>query len=86
MVGLLIGPDVDSSAERRLLHDLFISEADILPDTETNKLHIRVHSASMPAANHAIVRLFKSLNEAELKYPGTDICHVYELWGYTDQE
>ena len=30
MVGLLLGPRVDSVAARRLLQDLFVTEADIL--------------------------------------------------------
>ncbi len=81
MVGLLIGPTVDSAAARRLLQDLFISEADIIPDTGNNQLTIRVHSASRPSANRSLVKIFNSLNEAELKYPGTDMRLIYELLG-----
>ncbi len=85
MVGMLISPTVDSTAARRLLQDLFISEADILPDIGNNQLRIRVHNASRPAANRALGKLFSCLNDAEIKYPGTDIRLVYELQGDTGQ-
>ena len=34
MVGLITGPNVDSSDARRLLLDLFVTEADILPSPD----------------------------------------------------
>ena len=83
MVGLITGPTVDSSDARRLLQDLFVTEADILPDPENEQLNIRVHSASRPAANRALAQLFEHLNKAEVKYPGTEMRLVYELGGYT---
>jgi hypothetical protein len=83
MVGLITGPTVDSPAARRLLQDLFVTEADILPDPENKQLNIRVHSASRPAANRALAQLFEHLNKAEVNYPGTDMRLVYQLGGYT---
>jgi transposase len=83
MVGLITGPTVDSSDARRLLQDLFVTEADILPDPENEQLNIRVHSASRPAANRALAQLVEHLNNAEVKYPGTEMRLVYELGGYT---
>ncbi len=83
MVGLITGPTVDSSDARRLLQDLFVTEADILPDPENEQLNIRVHSASRPAANRALAQLFEHLNNAEVKYPGTEMRLVFELGGYT---
>ncbi|RZB33758.1 MAG: hypothetical protein SRB2_03869 [Desulfobacteraceae bacterium Eth-SRB2] len=83
MVGLITGPAVDSSDARRLLQNLFVTEADILPDPENEQLNIRVHSASRPAANRALVQLFEHLNKAEVKYPGTEMRLAYELGGYT---
>jgi len=83
MVGLITGPTVDSPAARRLLQDLFVTEADILPDPENKELNIRVHSASRPAANRALAQLFEHLNKAEVNYPGTDMRLVYKLGGYT---
>jgi transposase len=83
MVGLITGPTVDSSDARRLLQDLFVTEADIQPEPENQQLNIRVHSASRPAANRALAQLFEHLNNAEVKYPGTEMRLVYELGGYT---
>jgi len=83
MVGLITGPTVDSPAARRLLQDLFVTEADILPDPENRDLIIRVHSASRPAANRALEQLLEHLNKAEVNYPGTDMRLVYQLGGYT---
>ncbi len=83
MVGLITGPTVNSSDARSLLQNLFITDADILPDPENKQLNIRLHSASRPAANRAIVQLLEHLNSAEVKYPGTQMRLVYELGGYT---
>jgi hypothetical protein len=82
MVGLITGPTVDSSDARRLLQDLFSTEADILPEPENDQLNIRVHSASRPAANRALAQLFEHLNNAEVKYPGTETRLTFELGGY----
>lgn len=83
MVNLITGPEVDSPAARRLLQDLFITEADILPDSRSKELRVRVHNASRLAANRALHRLFDKLNQSEVKYPGTDWRVVYELGGHT---
>ena len=58
---------------------LFVTEADILPDTGKKQLRIRVHSTSRPASNKAIEKLFEQLNQTELNYPGTDLRLIYEL-------
>lgn len=81
MVELLKGTGVDSAAARRLLQDLFVNEADILPDPDAKELRVRVHTASRPATNRALTILFDQLNEAEVQYPGTDMILVYELGG-----
>jgi transposase len=79
MAGLLKKPTVDMAAARRLLQDLYVTEADILPRPEENLLHVRVHNASRPAANAALEQLFEELNAAEVCYPGTDMRMFYEL-------
>lgn len=79
MAGLLKGPTADMAAARRLLQDLYVTEADILPRPEENLLHVRVHNASRPAANAALAQLFNELNAAEVYYPGTDMRMTYEL-------
>ncbi len=83
MAGLLTGPAVDSATARRLLQDLFVTEADILPEPDNQRLRIRVHGASTPAANRALLGLVEQLNEVELLYPGTDMRLVYELGAWS---
>ncbi len=85
MAGLLKGPTVDMAAARRLLQDLYVTEADILPEPEDNRLNVRVHNASRPAANALLIQLFDEINAAKICYPGTEMRLTYELmsknWG-----
>ena len=46
MASILKAQTVDMAAARRLLQDLYVTEAEILPLPEENILHVRVHSAS----------------------------------------
>jgi len=79
MANLLKDQTTDMAAARSLLQDLYVTEADILPQPENDLLLVRVHNASRPAANKKIEQLFNHLNEAEMKYPGTEMRLVYEL-------
>ena len=82
MVGLMTGLTVHSSDARSLLQNLFLTEADILPDPENEKLNIRVHGASRPAANKTLAKLFDHLTHAKIKYPGTELTMTFQLGGY----
>ncbi|MBF0530650.1 MAG: hypothetical protein HQK55_15570 [Deltaproteobacteria bacterium] len=55
MANMITGPTVDMAAARRLLQDLFVCDADILPDTENNILCIRIHNAARPAAKELTI-------------------------------
>ena len=79
MAGLLVGKTIDMPDARTLLQDLYTTEADILPDPDKSRLHIRTHGGSRPAANKVWKKLFEKLNESETKYPGTELCLFYEL-------
>ena len=81
MAGLMAGSTIDIPAARRLLQDLFTTEADIFPDPVNKILQIRVYGVSRPAANRALQSLFEKLNEAEIIYPGTDMRLIYVLGG-----
>ena len=83
MAGLLRGPTVNLPAARRLLQDLYVTEADILPELDKERLRIRVHGASRPAANRVLEKLFEELNKENLRYPGTNLYLIYELGGQT---
>ena len=79
MASLLVGSTVDFAVARCLLQDLFVTEADILPDPENKLLHVLIHGASSPVANRSLAGLMGQLNEAQTQYPGTDMRIVYEL-------
>ncbi len=81
MSALITGPTVDTPAARRLLQDLFITEADIVPDYENHRLLVNVHRSSRPAADHVLRGLFDHLNKTEITYPGTDLRIVYNFIG-----
>ena len=53
MAGVLRSPTVDNAQARRLLQDLYGTEADILPEQGKGILRVRVHNTSRPAANRA---------------------------------
>jgi hypothetical protein len=48
-------------------------------------LNVRVHGASRPAANRALAQLFDHLNNAQVKYPGTELQMIFELGSLTPQ-
>jgi hypothetical protein len=79
MAGIIKSQTVDMAAARRILQDLYVTEADVLPQPEENLLHVRVHGAARPAANAALGKLFDELNATEICYPGTDMLMKYEL-------
>ena len=64
---------------RTLLRDLFRTEANLIPDAESNVLQVQIHSRPNPRSNRAIRHLLNHLNEAELLYPGTPLKLVYTL-------
>ncbi len=86
MANLLVDQTIDSSDARRLLQDLFVNEADILPDPENNLLRVRIHSAARPAANRSIDLLLKKLNMTETHYPGTSLKLYYQIIGSKTDE
>ncbi len=81
MVKLLTGFKVDFTAGRRLMQDLFDSQADILPDFDGQRLKIRVHRSARPATDRILAELLDRLNQTEFIYPGTKLQLVYEMHG-----
>jgi hypothetical protein len=64
---------------RALLRDLFRSDADIVPNSQTKVLEVRLHTLSNPRSNRAIQELLVHLNESESTYPGTEFRLSYSL-------
>ncbi len=81
IAALITGPTIDTAAARRLLQDLFVTDADIFPDHENRRLLVRLHHGSRPAADQATAKLLEHLNAAEIIYPGTDLRLVYDFVG-----
>lgn len=79
LCGLLRSPVIDTTAARRLLQDLFVTEADIRPDAASGQLHIEVHRGSRPAVDRALESLFGQLNEMAIIFPGTELTLHYTL-------
>ncbi len=86
MATLMTGQAIDTAAARRLLQDLFATEADIFPDHENHRLLVSVHRGSRPAADQAMSKLLEHLNAAEIIYPGTDLRLVYDFVGSAKQK
>ena len=79
LCGLLRSPTIDTPAARRILQDLFITEADIRPDAASGQLHIEVHRGSRPAVDRALENLLSQLNEMDITFPGTELTLHYAL-------
>ena len=66
---------------RRLTCDLLSGEADLLPDPDTQCLHVILHGLSNPQADAAVRVLLKTLNDTDTLYPGTSWKLRYRLVG-----
>jgi hypothetical protein len=81
MCSLLTSTTLDTSAARRVLQDLFVTEADLRPDPASGILHVEVHRGSRPVVDRILSELFSKLNEMEFKFPGTELQLHYQLLG-----
>ena len=81
MCSLLRSSTLDTTAARRLLQDLFVTEADLRPDLTARILHVEIHRGSRPAVDGTLIRLFDKLNEMQFKFPGTELELRYRLLG-----
>ena len=79
LVGLL-GPGYARSEEegRAVIREVLRSPADVLPDAQAGLLCVRVHGMPNGRSNTAVSELCRRLNEAEVKYPGTQLTVRYE--------
>jgi SMC interacting uncharacterized protein involved in chromosome segregation len=79
MSGLLRESLRRSDDSRSLLRDLFRSDADIIPDSASRVLQIRIHTLANPRSNRAIGHLLDHLNATESTFPGTEFQLRYTL-------
>lgn len=64
---------------RSLLHSLYATEADLLPDYGRKLLTVRLHQPANNCSAVTIKKLCLELNETAVKFPGTDLRLIYEL-------
>ena len=64
---------------RSLIRDMFLSEADILPDRENQTLKVCLHYTAEARHNRAIEHVLQHLNDVEYKYPGTELILKFSL-------
>jgi hypothetical protein len=81
LCSLLRSATIDNAAARRLLQDLFVTEADIRPDPSAGLLHVEIHRRSRPAVDRTLAALFEQLNEMEIIFPDTELVLRYSLLG-----
>ena len=58
---------------RQLLKEIFISDADFIPDFQNQILTVRLHALSTPRANVAAIKLCEMLNKTQCLFPYTNL-------------
>jgi prepilin-type processing-associated H-X9-DG protein len=62
-----------------LIRTALAGSGDIIPDTTTNTLHIRLDPLSAPRHTAAIAELCQTLNDTDTVYPGTNLTLRYSI-------
>jgi len=63
---------------RALIREILRSPADVLPEAEAGLLRVRLHAMPNARSNAAVSHLCQRLNDAEVKYPGTELTLRFE--------
>lgn len=61
-----------------ILKEIFLSDADLIPDYVNNKLTVRLHSLSMPLFYKVAQKLSEIMNDTQTFYPDTNLVLKYE--------
>lgn len=64
---------------RKLLQQIYTSDADILPDYENKTLTVKLHHLNHRKNDKLLQYLCEKLNETETEFPGTDLKLIYKL-------
>ena len=64
---------------RTLLRALYKTEADLLPDLETQTLTIRLHHLANVMSDNVIEKLCTELNATETRFPRTNLRMVFKI-------
>jgi hypothetical protein len=68
-----------SDDARVLLRQIFRNEVDLVPDSVTNTLTVRLHHLTQAAHDQAIAQLCTTLNETQTVFPGTHLKLIFEI-------
>ena len=74
-----LGGGREGRRPRKILRDLFQSEAELIPEPENGVLRVRVLGGFRDSAEASLAVLFEELNQAETIYPETNLRMVFEL-------
>jgi hypothetical protein len=64
---------------RKLLQQIYLSDADIIPDYSNKILTVKLHNFNSKKEDRVVQYLCEKLNETETEYPGTDLRIIYKL-------
>jgi len=73
MASLLREHLVRSDDARALLRQIFHNEVDLVPDSKTYTLTVRLHHLTQAAHDQAIEQLCATLNQTQTVFPGTNL-------------
>jgi hypothetical protein len=68
-----------SDDARVLLRQIFHNEVDLVPDSVTSTLTVRLHHLTQAAHDQAIAQLCTTLNETQTVFPGTNLKLIFEI-------
>src|SRR3990167_5565382 len=68
-----------SDDARALLRHLFHNEVDLLPDSNTNTLTVRLHHLTHAAHDQALAQLCATLNDTQTVFPGTNLTLIFKV-------
>ena len=81
LVGVLREELTRQDDARALVRDLLQASADLVPNGVRDQLEVRVHPASNPRSNRALIHLLDHLNATDTSYPGTKLKLIFSLIG-----
>lgn len=68
-----------SDDARALLRHIFHNEVDLVPNSITNTLTVKLHHLTHAAHDQAIARLCDTLNETQTVFPGTNLTLIFKI-------
>ena len=64
---------------RALTKSLIKTKANIIPDYKNETLTVELYSLSNPRDNKATIEVCQTLNDSEIRFPGTNLKLIYKI-------